>query len=119
MSSQLNNSQKIYVEKRVQKRMHKKFMQLTAKGKGCDVLELAAQLRAFYQKVRRHWARKNKLDYEATWNYYQAVYACQYIDRMFPIAPSAEDIDKELAKDSVETNLWGTTGKSARLVKRD
>jgi hypothetical protein len=101
MSSHLNNSQRSSVKQRVQKKFNAladvcinedKMRRDPSKSTNCDEFgeeiipppldvnrAVIPQLLAFYQKVANHWARKNKL--KATWNYYQAVYACEYIER--------------------------------------
>jgi len=117
MSSNLNNTQKFSVKERVQKKFNAlkqeyiredKIRRDPTKSTNCDEFGeeiipapldvqrvVMPQLHAFYQKVKNQWARKNKLSYEATWNYYLAVYACEYVQQKYPLheptSPESDD----------------------------
>ena len=110
MSTQLNQTNKQFVKERVKAKfialMHKcamnekKELQAALAG-NCDYDEfgdkilprplteqeelklVVPQLHAYFNQVRDHWARKNKLDYKATWNHMQSIYACEYVENKY------------------------------------
>jgi hypothetical protein len=117
MSSHLNNSQRSSVKQRVQKKFNAladvcinedEMRRDPSKSTNCDEFgeeiipppldvnrAVIPQLLAFYQKVANHWARKNKLNYKATWNYYQAVYACEHIERKYCVEEPGHDQESD------------------------